>query len=82
MSGLGQDFGQATHPGEDREDLLGVVDDVIGLRADLHQDVSHRRILLGEPGMLRVQLVAKDETDGVCHILKGGLRGRLANILA
>jgi len=29
--------------------------------------------------MLRVQLVAEDETDGVGHARKGGLRRRMAS---
>ena len=81
MALLGQKLGHPAHPGEDRDDLLGMVDDVIRLGTDFHEHVGHGRILLAEPGMLRIQLVAEDETDGVGHDGKGGLRSRLASDL-
>ncbi|MEY4133491.1 MAG: hypothetical protein RL592_1549, partial [Verrucomicrobiota bacterium] len=81
MAGLGQPFGQSSHPREDREDLLGVVDDVVGLGADLHEHVGHRRVFLPEPGVSGIQLVTEDETDGVGHARKGGLRRRMASDL-
>lgn len=80
MPMLRQQFGHATHPREDRDDLLGVMHDVIRLGTDLHEDVSHGCVLLGEPRMLRVQLVAEDETDGRGHARKGRIRSRLASV--
>ena len=72
MALLRQQLGHPAHPGEDRDDLLGMMHDVIGLRADFHEDVRHGCVLLSEPGMLRVQLVAEDETDGGGHARKEG----------
>ena len=69
---LGQEIRHATHSREDCDDLLGVVNHIVRLRTDLHKHIGHRRVLLAEPGMLRVQLVAEDETDGRSHVRKGG----------
>ena len=74
-----QQLGHAAHPGEDRNDLLGVMHDVIGLGADFHQDVRHGCVLLAEPGMLRIQLIAEDETDGGRHARKGRRNNPLAS---
>ena len=54
MPGALQLPGEIAHGGEDGDDLLGVVEDVVGLLANLHQDVNHLVIDGGEPAVLRI----------------------------
>ena len=58
---------EGAHGGEDGEDLLRVVEDVVGFLAHLHEHVADRRVGAGEPGMLRVELVAEDQAQGARH---------------
>lgn len=55
---------QPPHPGEDRDDFLRVVDDVVGLGPDFHQHIDHGRVDRPEPGVLGIELVAKEEPNG------------------
>ena len=56
-------FSHAPHPCEDGDDLLGVVRDVVGLGADLHEHIDHGRVDLLKPTVGWVQLIAEDKAD-------------------
>ena len=66
--------GKAPHRREDRQDLLRVVQHVVGFLAHLHQHIHHLRIHLLEPAVLGVELVAQQQAQGV-----GGGRGGAAH---
>ena len=55
--------GEGTHGREDRQDLLCVVQHVVGFLPHLHHHVQDAGIHPSEPGMLRVQLVAEDQAE-------------------
>jgi hypothetical protein len=55
--------GERTHGREDRQDLLCVVQHVVGFLPHLHHHVQDAGIHPREPGMLRVQLVAEDQAQ-------------------
>ena len=55
--------GKVAHGGKDGDDFLGVVQDVIGFLADLHQHVDRMVIGRREPAVLRIELVAEDEAE-------------------
>ena len=76
---LGQQLRHPAHPREDCDDLLGMMHHVVRLGPYLHEHVRHRCVFLAEPGMLRVQLIAEDKTDGGGHARKGGRTRRMAN---
>ena len=63
MAGLAQLPGEVAHGGKNGDDLLGVVQDVIGFLADLHQHVEHCVIRRREPAVCRIELVAENETQ-------------------
>ncbi|MNT42429.1 hypothetical protein D3C72_1788480 [compost metagenome] len=56
---------QVAHGGEDGEDLLRVVQHVVGLLPHFHQHVDHAVVLRGKPAVLGVELVAQQQTQGV-----------------
>ena len=64
VAGLAELAREGAHGGEDGQDLLGVVEDVVGLLADLHQHVDHVRAGFGKPAVQRVELVAEDQAQG------------------
>ena len=67
VAGSTQLPGEGAHGGEDGEDLLRVVEDVVGLLAHLHEHVADLGVGAGEPGMLQVELVAEDEAQRAHH---------------
>ena len=54
---------EIAHRGKDPEDFLGMVQHVVGLLPDLHQNVNRFPGNLGKPGMQRVELVTKEESE-------------------
>ena len=66
---------QFAHACEDGQNLLRVVQHVVGFLADFHQHVQHIRIDAVEPGMQGVELVTQQQADGV-HAFVGSRRQR------
>jgi len=65
MAGGAQAGRERAHGREDRQDLLRMVQHVVGFLPDLHQYVDHAGIDPREPGMLRVQLIAQHQAQRV-----------------
>ncbi len=63
MACLDQPPGKVTHGGEDGDDFLGVVQNVIGFLTDLHQHINGIVIGCREPAVFRVELVAENQTE-------------------
>ena len=63
---------QIAHGGKDGQNFLCVVQHVVGFLAHFHQHVDHLRIHLPEPAVLRVELVAQQQAQGVCAVRGGG----------
>lgn len=61
---LAQQLGEAAHRRKHRNELLRVMKHVVGLLPNLHQRVHDVGPDLGEPGVMRVELVAENEPQG------------------
>lgn len=60
---LAQPPRQIAHGGEDGDDFLRVVEDVVGFLAHFHHHEDHVVARFSEPAVLAVELVAQDELE-------------------
>ena len=67
VSALGQRVGKVAHGGKDSNDLLCVMQHIAGLITHLHHDKAYAGIHLLEPGMMGIELIAKDQSQSHAH---------------
>lgn len=61
MAGIAQPLREAAHRGKDGNQLLGVMERVVGLLPNFHQHVRRFGPDVRKPMMVRVQLVTEDQ---------------------
>ena len=63
VPGFAQGLGESSHCGENTQNFLGVVEDVIGFLTDLHHHVDHLLPEDLEPRVLGVELVPENQAN-------------------